>query len=59
MLKLRLPFWLDGPELAKLKAAAQSWWEKVEGWMRWPSAAACQRRVPCHRAQRNQPRQRG
>lgn len=36
MLKLRLPFWLDGPELAKLKAAAQSWWEKVEGWMRWP-----------------------
>ncbi len=36
MLKLGLPFWLDGPELAKLKAAAQSWWNKVEGWTRWP-----------------------
>ncbi len=36
MLKLRLPFWLDGPELAKLKAAAQTWWEKVAAWMRWP-----------------------
>lgn len=36
MLKLSLPFWLDGPELAKLKAAAQSWWEKAEGWLRWP-----------------------
>jgi hypothetical protein len=31
MIKLNLPFWLDGPQLAKLKAAAQSWWEKVEG----------------------------
>lgn len=36
MLKLSLPFWLDGPELAKLKAAAQSWWGKVENWLRWP-----------------------
>lgn len=36
MLKLSLPFWLDGIELAKLKAAAQSWWEKAEGWLRWP-----------------------
>ena len=36
MIKLNLPFWLDGPQLAKLKAAAQSWWEKVEGWMQWP-----------------------
>lgn len=36
MLKLSLPFWLDGPELAKLKAAAQSWWSKVEGWVNWP-----------------------
>ena len=36
MLKLSLPFWLDGVELAKLKAAAQSWWDKAEGWLRWP-----------------------
>ena len=36
MLKLSLPFWLDGPELAKLKTAAQSWWSKVEGWVNWP-----------------------
>ena len=36
MIKLGLPFWLDGPELAKLKAAAQAWWAKVEGWLRWP-----------------------
>lgn len=36
MLKLSLPFWLDGIELAKLKAAAQSWWGKVEDWLRWP-----------------------
>ena len=36
MLKLSLPFWLDGIELAKLKTAAQSWWGKVEDWLRWP-----------------------
>lgn len=36
MIKLELPFWLDGAELAKLKAAAQAWWTKVEGWLRWP-----------------------
>lgn len=36
MIKLGLPFWLDGPELAKLKAAAQAWWTKVDGWLRWP-----------------------
>lgn len=36
MLKLSLPFWLDGPELAKLKAAAQAWWGKAENWLNWP-----------------------
>lgn len=36
MIKIELPFWLDGAELTKLKAAAQSWWERVEGWLRWP-----------------------
>ncbi|OZO05160.1 phage tail protein [Pseudomonas sp. IB20] len=36
MIKLNLPFWLDGPQLTKLKAACQTWWEKVEGWVQWP-----------------------
>lgn len=36
MIKLNLKFWLAGTELTKLKDAAQSWWEKVEGWLRWP-----------------------
>lgn len=36
MIRLNLPFWLDGPQLAKLRAASQSWWEKVEGWLQWP-----------------------
>jgi len=36
MIKLELPFWLDGEEATKLKASAQVWWESVEGWMRWP-----------------------
>lgn len=36
MIKLELPFWLDGAEPTKLKAAAQAWWNKAEGWMRWP-----------------------
>lgn len=36
MIRLKLPFWLAGPELAKLKQSAQGWWEKVEGWLQWP-----------------------
>lgn len=36
MIKINLPFWLDGDEITKLKASAQAWWESVEGWMRWP-----------------------
>ncbi|ROM19572.1 phage tail protein [Pseudomonas protegens] len=36
MIKLNLKFWLAGTELTKLKDAAQGWWEKVEGWLRWP-----------------------
>lgn len=36
MIKLELPFWLDAGELAKLKASAQAYWEKVEGWLQWP-----------------------
>lgn len=36
MIKLDLKFWLAGTELTKLKNAAQGWWERVEGWLRWP-----------------------
>lgn len=36
MIKLELKFWLAGTELSKLKDAAQAWWERVEGWLRWP-----------------------
>ena len=36
MIKINLPFWLDGDEFTKLKASAQAWWEAGEGWMRWP-----------------------
>ncbi|MDR2308858.1 MAG: phage tail protein [Paucimonas sp.] len=36
MSPLKLPFWLAGPELTKLKDAAQTWWGKVAEWMRWP-----------------------
>ena len=36
MIKIDLPFWLDGDEITKLKASAQAWWETVENWMRWP-----------------------
>jgi len=36
VIKLKLPFWLEGVELTKLKNAAQSWWEKVEQWLSWP-----------------------
>lgn len=36
MIKLELKFWLAGTELTKLKQAAQSWWESVEEWLRWP-----------------------
>lgn len=36
MRKLKLPFWLGAGELAKLCAAAQAWWETVQGWLHWP-----------------------
>ncbi|WP_252092468.1 phage tail protein [Pseudomonas sp. MWU13-3659] len=36
MIRLKLPFWLGGPELAKLTAAAQAWWIKVKEWVQWP-----------------------
>lgn len=36
MSPLKLPFWLAGAELTKLKDAAQSWWARVTEWLRWP-----------------------
>lgn len=36
VLKLKLPFWLEGVELSKLRDAAQTWWTRVESWMNWP-----------------------
>lgn len=36
MNKLKLPFWLSGPELTKLVATAQAWWAQVIEWLRWP-----------------------
>lgn len=36
MIKLKLPFWLEGIELVKLTAAAQNWWTKAADWLRWP-----------------------
>lgn len=36
MIKINLPFWLDGDEITKLKTSAQAWWNSVENWMRWP-----------------------
>jgi hypothetical protein len=36
VLKLKLPFWLEGVELSKLRNSAQAWWTRVETWMNWP-----------------------
>lgn len=36
MNKLKLPFWLSGPELTTLVATAQAWWAQAIEWLRWP-----------------------
>ncbi len=36
MIKLKLPFWLEGLELTKLVTTAQLWWEQATEWLRWP-----------------------
>nr|WP_245355367.1 MULTISPECIES: phage tail protein [unclassified Pseudomonas] len=33
---MKLPFWLEGVELSKLRDAAQAWWARVETWINWP-----------------------
>ncbi len=34
---LKLPFWLGGPELEKLRITARNWWEKVAEWAFLPA----------------------
>ncbi|WP_319780789.1 phage tail protein [Maridesulfovibrio sp.] len=34
--ELKLPFWLGGPELEKLRKAALKWWELLAGWAMIP-----------------------
>ena len=34
--KLELPWWMSADELEKLRAAAQSFWAKVEYWLNYP-----------------------
>lgn len=36
MIEIKLPFWLDGTELEKLRLAAVDYWDKVEAWLQWP-----------------------
>ncbi|WHI45044.1 phage tail protein [Microbulbifer sp. VAAF005] len=36
MIDLKLPFWLSGPQLSKLRNACQRFWERVEEWLYWP-----------------------
>ena len=33
---LKLPWWLSGPELTKLKQAAETWFKEMADWARWP-----------------------
>ena len=36
MIKINLKWWLGGPELTKLKNAAEIWFNRVAGWANWP-----------------------
>lgn len=36
MIKIELPFWLDGEQLGKLTAGARQWWDRAETWIAWP-----------------------
>lgn len=35
-MKIELPFWLSGPEISKLRRAAEAWWTRATGWLQWP-----------------------
>ncbi|QSB01967.1 phage tail protein [Methylomonas sp. EFPC1] len=36
MIEIKLPFWMDGEQLGKLRAAVAAWWDVVETWIKWP-----------------------
>ncbi|MFA0810855.1 phage tail protein [Microbulbifer epialgicus] len=36
MIELKLPFWLSGPQLSKLRNATQRFWQHVEDWLYFP-----------------------
>lgn len=36
MINIKLPFWLDGDELEKLRLAAVAYWDNIETWLQWP-----------------------
>ncbi len=36
MEKFKLPVWLNGPEITKLKTAADNWWLQIEDWLKLP-----------------------
>jgi len=37
-MNIKLPMWLDGPEVSKLKAAAVAWFTRLGDWAAWPLA---------------------
>lgn len=36
MERLKLPWWMSGPELTKLKQAAENWFHHISEWAKWP-----------------------
>ncbi|XPV75195.1 MAG: phage tail protein [Desulfovibrio sp.] len=36
--KIKLPFWLEGPETLKLKAAAEKYFDQLAKWAHWPAS---------------------
>ena len=36
MINIKLPHWMSGEELTKLKNAAQKWFKNIADWARWP-----------------------
>lgn len=38
MIEIKLPFWLDGVEIGKLRDSIAQWWDLAETWIRLPLA---------------------
>ena len=36
MIKITLPFWLAGLDLAKLRGLLEQWWDLASTWIKWP-----------------------